>query len=52
MYRHAVVKGYFYPDNAPELTNFFESSKSTTLIKDPISVIVPHAGYIYSGRTK
>lgn len=51
MYRQAVVKGHFYPDDVYELTSFFESARSKKSIKEPISVIVPHAGYIYSGKT-
>ena len=51
MYRNAVVKGQFYPNNVKELKSFFEEARSDKKIKNPISVIIPHAGYIYSGKT-
>ena len=51
MYRNAVVKGQFYPNNVKELRSFFEEARSDKKIKNPISVITPHAGYIYSGKT-
>jgi len=50
MLRKAVVKGYFYPDNREELVNFFEQNKEKQK-SDAILAIVPHAGYIFSGKT-
>jgi AmmeMemoRadiSam system protein B len=48
------VAGAFYPDDAQEIKRFFEhfeSILSTNNIDIPASkiVIVPHAGYVYSG---
>jgi AmmeMemoRadiSam system protein B len=49
--RQPVVAGQFYPADANELhamvTAFLDSAKTTSLI--PKALIVPHAGYIYSG---
>jgi Predicted dioxygenase len=52
--RPAAVAGYFYPANAKELKNlinqFFE--KEEEVFEPPKKIkalIVPHAGYIYSG---
>ena len=50
--RPAAVAGAFYPDSAPALENIV----SLMLMKaprgvssNPKAIIVPHAGYIYSG---
>lgn len=51
MYREAVVKGHFYPDDVNLLTSFFEKARSEKKIENSISAIIPHAGYIYSGKT-
>jgi AmmeMemoRadiSam system protein B len=51
MYRKAVVKNRFYTGNVEELISFFESSFSDKKIEEVKCAIVPHAGYIYSGRT-
>jgi hypothetical protein len=49
--RQPVVAGPFYPADARELramvTNFLASAKAMALV--PKALIVPHAGYIYSG---
>lgn len=57
MERKPVVAGFFYPSNLQELKRvvrdfYGESFKvnGNTLIP-PIGIIVPHAGYIYSGET-
>ena len=50
MFREAVVKGYFYPDDKKELNKFFEMVEVEKKYRAK-AVIVPHAGYIYSGRT-
>jgi MEMO1 family protein len=51
MIREAVVAGSFYPSRAGDLDNFFTSvikpEKSTQTVK---AIIVPHAGYVYSGK--
>ncbi|MDY6820205.1 MAG: AmmeMemoRadiSam system protein B [Deferribacterota bacterium] len=51
MYRELVVAGYFYPANKRELINFFENNRGDATHKDVKSAIVPHAGYVYSGKT-
>ncbi len=53
MIRNPVVAGYFYPDDATELSSLISSFNVT---EEPsgqrlIGVVVPHAGYIYSGKT-
>lgn len=50
MLRKAAVKGYFYPDKKEELIDFFEKNKTESKI-NAFLAIVPHAGYIYSGKT-
>ncbi len=58
--RQASVKGSFYPDNCTKLEIYFrkfsESIAKRTKTKPifdiiPKAIIVPHAGYIYSGFT-
>ncbi|GAV21071.1 MEMO1 family protein [Mariprofundus micogutta] len=56
--RPAAVAGMFYPDHADELSQFINNSVATAenatgklIIGCPKAVIVPHAGYIYSGLT-
>jgi len=55
MIRRTSVAGSFYPQNAEEIKRYFEHFKTFydqhfTLPKiTPKAVIVPHAGYIYSG---
>ncbi len=52
-FREAAVAGRFYPAKTTELTcqldKFFETQSASTLI--PKALIVPHAGYFYSGET-
>jgi AmmeMemoRadiSam system protein B len=52
MDRKAAVAGAFYPDDRKELkkkiTGYIKNAKDFD-IRDPKGVIVPHAGYIYSG---
>ena len=53
--RKAVVSGSFYPDKKEEILkyiNHFNSVKTNDEIFEDIkAIIVPHAGYIYSGFT-
>ncbi len=53
-YRPATVAGSFYPDDKNELLSlineYLNKEKSTISKKDEIfALIVPHAGYVYSG---
>jgi len=49
--RHPVVAGLFYPANPDELhaqiSDFLAATTATEAL--PLALIVPHAGYIYSG---
>jgi AmmeMemoRadiSam system protein B/AmmeMemoRadiSam system protein A len=51
--RPAAVAGLFYPDNPIELkhtlTDLLANAKASTLSRAPKALIVPHAGYVYSG---
>jgi len=58
--RLAAVKGTFYPDNCKKLSIYFQKftdaigstlQKSDIYKLTPRAIIVPHAGYIYSGFT-
>jgi hypothetical protein len=58
--RLAAVKGTFYPDNCNKLSIYFQKftdaigtalQKSDIFKLIPKAIIVPHAGYIYSGFT-
>ncbi len=55
--RLASVNGLFYPDNCSKISSYFKkfsaNIKEDIKIKDIVSraIIVPHAGYIYSGFT-
>ncbi|MCH9813555.1 MAG: AmmeMemoRadiSam system protein B [Epsilonproteobacteria bacterium] len=60
MTREAGVKGQFYPKKCGEIQNYIQKWNHIldTKLKDPVllkeyprAVIVPHAGYIYSGFT-
>ncbi|MGE4319743.1 MAG: AmmeMemoRadiSam system protein B [Deferribacterales bacterium] len=51
MRRHQAVAGYFYPSDKKELLDFFRSNELSAEKTDACAVIVPHAGYIYSGAT-
>jgi AmmeMemoRadiSam system protein B/AmmeMemoRadiSam system protein A len=50
--RQPAVAGSFYPSSKEELTSllsgYFNLTKRTTM-EQPVAVIVPHAGYIFSG---
>ncbi|MCL5679869.1 MAG: AmmeMemoRadiSam system protein B [Candidatus Marsarchaeota archaeon] len=51
--RESVFSGSFYPKSKIELRDFIKSAMagSKAFPDKPISIIVPHAGYIYSGTT-
>lgn len=53
--RHAAVAGAFYPDEPDALIRNIDSMlfdvNESTHKKSPKAMIVPHAGYIYSGPT-
>jgi hypothetical protein len=50
--REACVAGLFYPEDKIELKEFIRKTVESTSIEynNPKAVIVPHAGYIYSGH--
>lgn len=51
--REPSVVGKFYPDSPPKLKLAIEKflqDAVTPKVKKPIAIIVPHAGYIYSGQ--
>lgn len=49
--RKAAVAGQFYPSSKEKLKREIEGLVKTDLIKiDAIACILPHAGYIYSGK--
>src|SRR5512133_539079 len=51
--RRAAVAGMFYPNNSTELeqalTDLLAHPQGAALTRPPKALIVPHAGYIYSG---
>ncbi|MDD2887476.1 MAG: AmmeMemoRadiSam system protein B [Aliarcobacter sp.] len=53
--RKAVVSGSFYPEKKEEILKFFEHFNSFAINAETFenikAIIVPHAGYIYSGFT-
>ena len=55
MDRPSEVSGLFYPQSAKDLEtmmeNFLKRSKGLSMNGKLIGVVVPHAGYIYSGMT-
>ncbi|ADY73841.1 UPF0103/Mediator of ErbB2-driven cell motility-containing protein [Desulfurobacterium thermolithotrophum DSM 11699] len=51
MVRYPAVAGQFYPGNSEELKLYLESFCRNNIPKvDAKAIIVPHAGYIYSGK--
>jgi AmmeMemoRadiSam system protein B/AmmeMemoRadiSam system protein A len=52
--REPVVAGTFYPSNPTELkaelASFFEAAENKTINKTAAAIIVPHAGYVFSGQ--
>jgi AmmeMemoRadiSam system protein B len=55
MNRRPVVAGKFYPGTPNQLTSmceaFLGSEKPKNRLEKPLGLILPHAGYIYSGKT-
>ena len=50
MIREAAVAGMFYPDSPSELKEMIEGMVDESAVKeDALGIIMPHAGYIYSG---
>lgn len=50
--REPVVAGYFYPSSRSQLLRMLETFiKKTEEKEDAKAIVVPHAGYIYSGKT-
>ena len=49
--RHSVIAGSWYPADPKELQNMIDGflNEVTPIQGDPIGLIVPHAGYVYSG---
>lgn len=51
--RKATLAGMFYPGSAQELKKTLDAffSSTVTSLSSPHGVLVPHAGYLYSGKT-
>ncbi|MCX6827485.1 MAG: AmmeMemoRadiSam system protein B [candidate division Zixibacteria bacterium] len=53
--RRPSAAGSFYPSNPVELSKliarFYSEAQKESLPGYPLAIIVPHAGYIYSGKT-
>lgn len=51
--RHAGLAGTFYPAPAEELKTLLDALffSTVTSVTSPYGVLVPHAGYVYSGTT-
>ncbi|MDU9376070.1 hypothetical protein McpSp1_06590 [Methanocorpusculaceae archaeon Sp1] len=51
--RPATLAGMFYPAGAEELASLLNAffSSTVTSVTSPYGVLVPHAGYVYSGKT-
>jgi hypothetical protein len=51
MIREAVVAGQFYPSRSSDLDSFMTSVfKKDDKKEEALAIVVPHAGYIYSGK--
>ncbi|PLX66107.1 MAG: AmmeMemoRadiSam system protein B [Denitrovibrio sp.] len=51
MYRQAAVAGTFYPADADSVNAFISKHELDVIKEEATCVLVPHAGYIYSGAT-
>ena len=49
--RSPYVAGQFYPANAKDLESFIKLVTQHQASQDAVAIMVPHAGYIYSGKT-
>lgn len=51
--RLPTLQGMFYPEDQPGLTSLIDSffCATVTSVTNPKGILVPHAGYIYSGKT-
>ena len=53
--RNAFVAGQFYPANSEKLNrtidDFLKNAAREEIPTDPVALVVPHAGYEYSGQT-
>src|SRR6185295_96422 len=49
--RHPAVAGRFYPNNPAELSTMLDGFADSNSVPSPsIGIVVPHAGYIFSGH--
>lgn len=51
--RSAVVAGKFYPDDPAKLSAVIDTMMQQAVspdIEPPVAIVVPHAGYVYSGQ--
>lgn len=52
--REPVVAGTFYPSNPAELksqlASFFDAAENKKVSENAVAIIVPHAGYVFSGQ--
>ncbi|QAR34113.1 AmmeMemoRadiSam system protein B [Geovibrio thiophilus] len=51
MFRKAAVRGLFYPASPEEAEGFISENMSGAPLCEALAVMLPHAGWIYSGRT-
>ncbi len=51
MFRKAAVKGLFYPASPDEAERFIKKNLAGTPPAEALAVMLPHAGWIYSGST-
>ncbi|MEA5037376.1 hypothetical protein SDC9_23553 [bioreactor metagenome] len=51
--RLSTLSGIFYPKNGDELKEHLSAffASTVTSVSDPYGILVPHAGYVYSGKT-
>jgi MEMO1 family protein len=49
--RKPIVSGSFYPSERKEIENIIDSFGKKSLRRKAIGAVVPHAGYVFSGKT-
>ena len=53
--RKSAVAGLFYPENSSELEqlvlSLLDENKAVKKYKNIVGIVVPHAGYVYSGKS-